>query len=778
LKQVATTIFKFRLHVLIFLALVTLFLGVHAANLKVATDFTKLVPQEHEYMKNYRPFKKLFGGGNQIRVSVSRREKTILDADFLKKFREINEDVFFVKGIDRRTVRSMVSPETLVVIINEEGFNVGPVVPHIIPETEEGLAKIEKNINVGGLKGRLVGMDMKSALISGEIYETGVNYLSIYRQLNQIRDKYSDDDITVHVNGFAMVAGFVNDALPKIVLLFSLSILITFLVLYRCFRYLRLALLPLFSGGLSVLYGLGITELMGLSLDPMTTIIPFLIFAIGASHGIQMVKRYLEECVVHAEGYDAALHALAGLMVPGTVALVTDAIGFLTILFVPIGVIHELAITASIGVACVIVANILVLTLILSFFPNLMPAESEEAETRAVAYVRRILASVSKLTYGRNAYWVAGVSAVLLLIGLFSSRTMTVGDVNPGEPLLWEDSVYNLDAADMMKDYLFGIDVLSVVVAGDEPGVCKRYDILQTMEAYEEEIGSIRGVTVVISGILLAKMVNQTFHEGDIRWRALPQTSMDLAWVMTYAGSTDESVFMNMGCQCMNIMVYLSDHKGDTIRRVIKKSKEFIATHPMSGARLLLAGGNAGVMASTNEVVGEAQVPMLLLIYLSIFVLCLLMFRNLKAPLFIIAPLFVVSVVATAFMKAVGLGLNVNTLPVAALGVGIGVDYGIYFYSRLKEEKEKQDCFADAVSVTLQTTGAAVLYTALTLSAGVFTWILSDLKFQADMGLLLGFIFLANMVGAMILLPALVYIFDVKDEKEIGTEDGKETVSH
>jgi predicted RND superfamily exporter protein len=778
LKQVATTIFKFRLHVLIFLTLVTLFLGVHAANLKVATDFTKLVPQEHEYMKNYRPFKKLFGGGNQIRVSVSRREKTILDADFLKKFREINEDVFFVKGIDRRTVRSMVSPETLVVIINEEGFNVGPVVPHIIPETEEGLAKIEKNINVGGLKGRLVGMDMKSALISGEIYETGVDYLSIYRQLNQIREKYSDDDVTVHINGFAMVAGFVNDALPKIVLLFGLSILITFVVLYRCFRYLRLALLPLFSGGLSVLYALGITELMGLSLDPMTTIIPFLIFAIGASHGIQMVKRYLEECVVHAEGYDAALHALAGLMVPGTVALVTDAIGFLTILFVPIGVIHELALTSAIGVACVIVANILVLTLILSFFPNLMPAESEEAESRTVAYVRRLLDSVSRLTYGRNAYWVAGVSAVLLLIGLFSSRTMTVGDVNPGEPLLWEDSVYNLDAADMMKDYLFGIDVLSVVVAGDEPGVCKRYDILQTMEAYEEEIGNIPGVTVVISGMLLAKMVNQTFHEGDIRWRALPQTPMDLAWVMTYAGSTDESVFMNMGCQCMNIMVFLSDHKGDTIRRVIKKSKAFIAAHPMSGARLLLAGGNAGVMASTNEVVGEAQVPMLLLIYLSIFVLCLLMFRNLKAPLFIIAPLFVVSVIATAFMKAVGLGLNVNTLPVAALGVGIGVDYGIYFYSRLKEEKEKQDCFADAVSVTLQTTGAAVLYTALTLSAGVFTWLLSDLKFQADMGLLLGFIFLANMVGAMILLPALVYIFDVKDKKGNEIEDGEETISH
>jgi uncharacterized protein len=777
LKKLAATIFRFRLHVLIFLALVTLFLGYHASKLKVATNFSKMVPQGHEYMQNNRPFRQLFGGGNQIRVSVCRSQETILHPDFLKKFRQIHDDVFFVKGVDRRTVRSMVSPETLVVIINEEGFNVGRVVPEVIPETEEGMAKIEKNINVGGLKGRLVGMDMKSALITGEVYETGVDYLSVYRQLNEIRDKYSNDDISICINGFAMVAGFVNDALPKIVLLFGVSILITLVVLYRCFRYLRLAVLPLLSGSLAVLYSLGTTHLLGLSLDPMTSIVPFLVLAIGASHGIQMVKRYLEECVVHAEGYDAALHALAGLLAPGSVALATDVIGFLTIFFVPIGMIRELALTASLGVGCVVITNILILTLVLSFFPNLAPAEAEEAETRGIAYVRRVLDAVSRMTHGRRAYWVVGVSAVLVLIGVFSTLTMTVGDVNPGEPLLWEDSVYNRDAAEMMKDYMLGIDLLSVVAAGDEVGVCKRYDVLRTLEDYEWEIGQVPGVTVVISGMLLAKMINETVHEGDMRWRALPKTSEDLAWVMASAGSTDDNAFMNMGCQYMNIMVFLSDHKGDTIRRVIKKSKEFIAAHPMSGARLVLAGGNAGVMASTNEVVGKAQLPMMGLIFSSVFALVFLEFRNLRSTFFIVVPLFAVSVISTSFMKFMGLGLNVNTLPVSSLGVGVGVDYGVYFYARLHEERKKHASFADAVAVTFQTTGMAVVFTALTLSAGVLTWLLSLLKFQADMGLLLGFLFLANMVGAIILLPALVYVFEKRDKNGNKTEDREVTVS-
>jgi predicted RND superfamily exporter protein len=235
---------------------------------------------------------------------------------------------------------------------------------------------------------------------------------------------------------------------------------------------------------------------------------------------------------------------------------------------------------------------------------------------------------------------------------------------------------------------------------------------------------------------------------------------------MIYGGSDIDSEFMNMGCQNLNVRLFLSDHKGDTIRRVMQATRAFIDAHPLPGARFVLAGGNAGVMAATNEVVSRAQVPMLALVYLSVFVLCLLMFRSLKAPLFVMAPLVLVSVLTTALMRAFGLGLNVNTLPVSALGVGVGVDYGIYIYARLREERKTQPRFSDAIRVTLHTTGAAVFYTGMTLSAGVLTWLFSDLKFQADMGLLLGFIFIGNMVGAVVLLPALIWLFEARKTEQ------------
>ncbi len=763
LDSIPHYIFEFRVPLLVILLLASNFLAYQAYQLEVATDFSRLVPQNHSYIQSYQPFKEFFGGGNQIRMDVSVKEGTIVNTEYLKQIQKITEDVMFVKGVDRLKVRSIVSPETKYVLITEDGFDMGPVVPSRVPEDEAGLARIQNNINQARLKGRMVSMDMKSVLISAEIYESGVDYHSVYTQLNDIRETYSDDNISIHINGFAMVMGFVNDALPKIFGLFLFSAAITFFILWRCFRSIRLAILPLISSSLAVLWALGITRMVGIKLDPMTTIVPFLVFAIGVSHGIQMIKRYQEQCLINADGYYAAFHSLSGLMVPGIIALATDCIGFLTIMFVPILVIQDLALTASIGIACIIIANTIVLSLSLSFLPNPCRQIDGSLIKPPEGIIYRAMKRVSTWTYGKNAYRVVILSSLLLMIGWFTSITTTVGDVNPGEPLLWEDSVYNQDAAKIMKDFMLGVDTLSVVVAHEEQGACKDYEIIRVMEDYESEIGQVPGVTFVFSPLMIGRAVNEMLHEGDIRWRSLPKESGELGALFAFAGSTDDSEFMNMGCQAMNIRIFLSDHKGDTIRRVIEKSKEFIATHPLpEGAEMVLAGGNVGVMAATNEEVAGAQMPMLLLIYMSIMVLCALIFRSLKAACFIVVPLALVSLLGTAFMKLFGLGLNVNTLPVASLGVGIGVDYGIYIYSRLKSEMKLRGSFQEAIEETLTTTGTAVLYTALTLSAGVITWVLSDLKFQADMGLLLGFIFFTNMIGATVLLPTLIYLFDYR----------------
>ncbi len=160
-------------------------------------------------------------------------------------------------------------------------------------------------------------------------------------------------------------------------------------------------------------------------------------------------------------------------------------------------------------------------------------------------------------------------------------------------------------------------------------------------------------------------------------------------------------------------------------------------------------------MAATNEVVQSAQTPIVLWVFGAVIALCLITFRSVRATLCIVVPLAIVSWLAYALMVYLGIGLKTSTLPVVALGVGIGVDYGIYLFASLQTALKNGAYFEDAMFQAFKDTGAAIVFTGLTLGIGVSTWIFSALKFQADMGLLLTFMFLVNMLGAIVLMPAM-----------------------
>ncbi|MDZ7784176.1 MAG: MMPL family transporter [Halioglobus sp.] len=201
--------------------------------------------------------------------------------------------------------------------------------------------------------------------------------------------------------------------------------------------------------------------------------------------------------------------------------------------------------------------------------------------------------------------------------------------------------------------------------------------------------------------------------------------------------------------------MFLDDHKAATLERVTNSVKAFAARHNSDDIRFVLAAGNAGIEAATNEEIASAELRMLLLIYGVVCALIFISFGSWRPVVCIVLPLALTSVLCRALMVELGIGVKVATLPVIALGVGVGVDYGIYIYNRLSRFLLQGQPLREAYFNTLKTTGSAVFFTGVTLAIGVATWIFSPIKFQADMGKLLTFMFLWNMVGAMWLLPAL-----------------------
>ncbi len=562
-------------------------------------------------------------------------------------------------------------------------------------------------------------------------------------------------NVEVNIQGFAQLLGDVIQGLIGVFGFFALAFVITIALLYLYTRSFRMTVVAIIVALLPVLWLIGILPLIGFGIDPMSILVPFLIFSIGVSHAVQMTNAWCHEAAKGATPEQASHAAFCKLFIPGAVALLTNALGFAVIMLIDIPIVHELGITACIGVLLMIITNKMILPIILTHI-RLEESSRRYTEETGPGRADALWKAVASCAEPRRALWVFAICLGLLAFTTWQSRYLVIGDSGQGVPELHKDSRYNRDGVTIASTYNIGVDVLMIIAeAKDFQGdSCLQFPVINLLERFELFLRGVHGVRSVTSVAGIGKLVISAFSEGNPRWRALPRTEVGLS---TGSRAFDPNLGLNNeGCKAIQVIIFMEDHDGTTIAHAVKEIKRFIEENPVEGVKLRLATGNVGVMAATNEAVEAAEVTMLLAIFGALTLLCLITFRSLTAVLCIIVPLTMVSIFCNALMSALGIGLKVATLPVIALGVGVGVDYGIYLFERIQHEMHDRNLsFQEAFYEAMRQRGTAAVFTAITMAIGVGTWTLSALKFQADMGLLLAFMFLVNMLGAICLLPAL-----------------------
>ncbi len=503
---------------------------------------------------------------------------------------------------------------------------------------------------------------------------------------------------------------------------------------------------------LPVLWLLGTLPVLGFGIDPLSILVPFLIFSIGVSHAVQMTKTWEREVLAGNDSLAAARRAFGKLFIPGTLALLTNVLGFAVIMLIPIEIVRELGITASLGVAWMILTNKVLLPILLSHLSISGRVLAREAYQESVA--GRVWRAASRSVERGRATVVVAIALVILGAGVLQARNLKVGDYGIGVPELRPDSRYNLDNAMIVKKFAIGVNTLGVVAqTHNVQGACTRYDIMTTIDRFDWFMQNVPGTQSVISLAGLAKVVNAGFNEGNLKWRQLPRDPQVMAQAVTPIDTS--TGLLNPDCSAMQVLVNTTDQQGETIARLVSEVKRFAAANDSDKLEFKLATGNMGVAAATNEAVDQARFEMDFAIFGALLVMCMATFRSLRATLCILIPLAIVSVLCEALMPTLGIGLKVSTLPVIALGVGVGVDYGIYLYDRIEKHLEEGLELGAAFYEALNERGTAMVFTAVTMTLGVGTWAFSALKFQADMGILLAFMFFLNMLGALFLLPAL-----------------------
>jgi len=804
LHDFATFLINYRYALVSVFALVTVFMVFEMLQLKIETGFKKQLPLKHEYMQTFLKYEQEFGGANRILVALVAREGDMFAPEFFQSFEAITNQVFFIPGVDRASVRSIFTPNVRFVEIVEDGFAGGNVIPSDFSPSAEMFQRVRSNIVKSGEVGRLVSNDFSGAMVWANLLEEDpvsgekLDYRQVAETLEAIRTEFEGDAYSVHIIGFAKIVGDISDGAKSVVWFFLIAFIVTAILLYIYSRAVWLTVIPLACSLVAVVWQMGTLSLLGYSLDPMNILTPFLVFAIGVSHGVQKISAWIVEKEFSGrtpddwarEGItDAAqiprrspMHGsretMKKLLAPGVIALVSDVIGFLTILFISIRIIQELAITASIGVGVIILTNLILLPVLLSWVRIHKPQKFRERMLLSAQGDSLFWNFLTRFAEPRRAMLVILAGVVLFLAGYWKAEDMKIGDSEAGVPELRPEARYNRDAIFISQKFSLGVDLLTVVAETSPDACTESYEVMEIIDRFAWQLRNVEGVQKVITLPMVAKVVNAGWNEGNINWRILPRDN----YVMRQAlgGIDTDTGLLNSDCSAIPILVFTSDHRAETVARVVARVKELrdqlkigdvafrlenqvledvaSADAPVTGEVLSfrLATGNVGVMAATNEDIAAAEKPMLLLVYASIVVLCLVTYRSILGTLCIVLPLVVVSTLAEALMAVYGIGLKVNTLPVVALGVGIGVDYGIYIYQKLDTMLKEGYPLQEAYYRTLRLTGRAVIFTGFTLAAGVGTWMFSALQFQADMGALLAFIFLANMIGAIVMLPALV----------------------
>ena len=752
-------LFNNRPIIMIVCAIITVFLGFEATKVRLSADYSQMIPTEQPFIVNYlKHYDDLATGSNAIQIAVVANNGTILDPHYLHVLQEINDEVYLLPGVNRPFMQSLWTPQTTWQAVTPDGLTGGPVIDPTYDGSQAALQIVNTHIQKAGIIGQFVGLDFKSSMVYVplllKIDKQPIDYGLLARNLNQIAKKYSTQGVTLHVIGFAMVVGDMINDINEILLFFLLAIIITACNLYFYTRCIRSATLVVTASLTAVVWQMGLLTLLGLDLTPYSVLVPFLVFAIGMSHGAQKMNGVMQDIGRGTHRLVAARYTFRRLFLAGFVALICDATSFAVLMVIHIGAIQQLATIATIGVALLVITNLILIPTTLSYIGVNPKAATRSMRSTATDLTKRhpIWAFLDLFTRRGVAAATIVAALVLSVVAYDIGRHVQIGDLQPGAPELRQSSQYNKDNSYVISHYALSTD--QIVVLNDvTAGACLNYPILSTMDKLEWQLKQMPEVTSTNSVADLQGFLMSEWTEGSAKWYGLEPDNDLLYQSLLFMPRN----LLDIGCSFDPIYVSLTDHKAKTLNTVVKAMQDFIKNPANQGPdfHMSLLGGTAGIDAATNIVVQQANMIMLVLIYTVVTIFCFIAFRSWRAVLCAIIPLAITSVLAQMLMVWLHIGIKVATLPVSALGVGIGVDYALYVLTILLHFLRSGLPLSEAYYRTLTSTGKVVLLTGFTLAVGVATWIFAPIKFQADMGLLLAFMFLWNMLGAMVLLPAL-----------------------
>ncbi|MFM0133272.1 efflux RND transporter permease subunit [Paraburkholderia sediminicola] len=755
-----------RIWVVAILGCSTALMSVFALQVSMKTELDDLIPRTHPYISVHERFKQSFGGSNIVSIMLEVKQGDIFNKTALGKIQKVTRDLQRVDGVNQFQIISLASKKIKDIRGSTDGIEFVPLMWPDVPQTEHDMASLRNAVmNNPLVYGSYVSRDLKAALITVDFYDHSVDYETVFRQIGAIANSVKGDGVEVRVTGAPILFGWVNHYLPETLLIFLMTVGLLVVLLFVTARTWRGTMLPLLAGVVSAIWALGTARLAHFNVDPLVIVVAFLITARSISHSVQLVTRFDDEISSGTENARAAAKAsMLALFKPGMLGVIADAGCMIVVLLTPIALMQKVAIIGTVWVLTIALSAVVLTPVLLSWIKH---PKRYAHPLNVSPILQTILNACIYIVTTRWRYTVLIGAMAVFVVSAAYAFNLTVGDANPGSPILWQHSAYNTDAQGINREFP-GADRMFVVFDGKQPGALKDPAVLRNMSEFQKFMAAQDEVGASLSIADVIPIVNKTLHEGNPRYLQFGkdrEENGELAY-MLQSGSEpgDMDRFVDPQYQNGSVTLFFRDHQGQTIRTAIARVKQFANAHRIDQGEYQLAGGMVGVLAAVNEVLLSGQVESIAFALLVLVSCCAFAYRSMIAGIFFMVPVVLANTLTFSIMAAKGIGMNINTVPVAALGIGLGVDYAFYIVDGIKEELHHHGhCdLTRAITRSLNTAGRGVLITASTLIVSVVLWSFSSLRFQAEMATLMAIWLAISAASALFIMPAMVYVFRPK----------------
>jgi len=778
-------------------------------------------PGPDPYIQIYNDFREMFGSANIMSVILEVKNGDIYNPATLQKLDRITKYITKAKGVVPYQIASIAHPKVRSITTRAGALQIRELYYPSVPQTQADAERVRFGVySTKGVRGLYTSMDDTAAVVHAGFWEEELDFNFLYDYMTKLKADEEDANHTIYITGFPWLYTCVLRYTPQVLLVFLATTISLAFLLFVYFRTWTGVWVPVFSGLLSSVWGLGMAVKLGFNLDPLVLVIPVFLTARALSHSVQSMNRYHEEYYRTGDKDTAIVDSYGHLFPPAIASIITDGIGLLVVAVAPIPLIQKVAIFASFWVVSIFISVVTLHPIILRFI-NPPPQEHAEIQTgplpmsRGALYVALNIAIVAGLSFLGVTYPVPAVmggtgsfhggwfllwclpavcwfwyyyaekiypaithvvilgsegwrrwAMVALTIALFIggasvARNLKVGDMSPGMALLFPDHPYNV-GWDKLNDNFLGASQLIVIADTKQPDGIKNNANLQSIEEFANYMLGAGGASEAVTIIDIVKRLARLYHDGDPRWGLIPDNAKEIGqlfYVFTNSAAPgDLNRFMDPSGRYATVLTLFRGYSHKIITESIAYGKAFALHNDTGQVEFKFAGGLFGILAAVNSAVESSYWTNIAMIWLIVYICLYLTYGTFVCCAILMIPVVLSQIIAEALMVMMKIDLNVNSLPIAAAGAGVGVDYGIYHFSRMIDSYDEIGKLDEAIDHATATTGKAIIFTATTMIAGTIFWWFSALKFQAEMGFLLALLMGFNTFGGLVIVPAWVKV--------------------